>query len=1014
MAGSNLKPIVHKNFKNEIDKEFVDVEDIGMPYLSLTTNLSPFRKEGSLVQSGGLSYATLNGTDLSITNLPNPGSSFRLVDFYKFSVDRDEKECTILVFEHSSTGEIKLYVNPYFNPSLTFDNWSAKSPSGATISEDSWVHEWFELTEKYTGTLETGSIGNFVFDSIDLSPSVASLPDDYFNNWFVVNTTVPNYYENKYNYVTDYNATDKRFTVKSQILPTGSRNWLNGNSITLVRFPVIYFHNAVIPGTGEPYTNTNSFKAKPTQFIYHQNQLRMPCGKNLRPIVLDMIYKRKYLSGANVVSYDGFWLDFQQPIQVLKDSAVSAFGAIFTPTSSSYKYYEPTSPIGWSDSAPASGNYLRFKYLGSSVTYLAIRNRQWVSAGFQYDLLSGIHVLTVNGLFTPTSLSSFKSYFDLILGGVFEITVVGSANFPTGAASYHKTSMVYGATGGYGTDAGSNTTAVNLFLGSKVVTTVASSNTEKRMPFILTLTLDNRNEVVIGHGNAKTATTFNSIYLYFNSWFSRKITHINFYNGDDTVESASSIPTVVSISEYPYFAWVKATNINNLPLKFKMPFDNLTKSINGELNNIASVVDTSTGANTFTFFETNWYTIISVDNNDIETKGTGLTFISNVNRFIDEDITMNYTRGTFVGETNGRLFICGCKNAVESKVFETDDNVVYNTFASGVSSYDCFSKSNLLNVFVGDKDILVDLKTFEGRILAVKKMNCFVIDVNTEDELRFRVTKTEVGRGANYADSICVTPHGIVLPVEDSVYLINSRGAKPIFRANNGRLDFYKDLYPGSIINCAYYGMYDELYLTSISSDNTQVNTIMVYSFKYDAWTTYNYNTIVTDTGLAIKKIRENSSKGVEFASVLSNTAYNILKIDESVTSYKNVNGGTEYCQWVLSTPYLPYGDKILDILIHAFTLHYDIFSTSNKVLKLTIRRNGRSDEVKYLGTGATADNKVFNELLGLNGETDQLKIRLENVNSSGEVQNITLFNINSFIIWATFQPRQLTQTLNS
>ena len=123
MAGKDsLKPITHKNFKCEVDKEFVDVEDIGIQFLDTTTNLSPFRKEGSLVQTGALSYAQLNGTDLSVANLPNPSSGFTLIDFYKFSVDRDEKEVTILVFGNGS--QTKMYINPYFNPKTNYSNYN--------------------------------------------------------------------------------------------------------------------------------------------------------------------------------------------------------------------------------------------------------------------------------------------------------------------------------------------------------------------------------------------------------------------------------------------------------------------------------------------------------------------------------------------------------------------------------------------------------------------------------------------------------------------------------------------------------------------------------------------------------------------------------------------------------------------------------------------------------------------------------------------------------------------------
>ena len=94
----SLVPVIHSKFRCESDKEYIDVEDININLLAETTNLTPNRKEGSLSPIGGQSFAQINGVNLDYTHLPQPGSGYTLIDMYSFSLDRDNKEITILCF----------------------------------------------------------------------------------------------------------------------------------------------------------------------------------------------------------------------------------------------------------------------------------------------------------------------------------------------------------------------------------------------------------------------------------------------------------------------------------------------------------------------------------------------------------------------------------------------------------------------------------------------------------------------------------------------------------------------------------------------------------------------------------------------------------------------------------------------------------------------------------------------------------------------------------------------------
>lgn len=1047
-----LVPLIHKAFKNETDATYIDVEDININLLAETRNLTPFRRMGSLKQIGGTSFAQINGTSLSYANLPQV-TNYLPVDFYTFTVDRDNTEVTILIYEHDSTGEIKIFINPYFNPDTTFSN------NNPTKTANSWIYEWLELTEYYSTAINgTPVTSTFITDSN------FGKGDDYFNGWFVVNTSLANSLVNKYNLITNFESGTNTFTAEA--LPTG---WSDNDNVSFYRFPCVYFYNAIVPNPDSPdYTGVaTTFKGKPTQFIEEQNELRMPCGKALRPLILTMLYKKKYFQdGDNEITYDGFWFDFQQVPQVLYNSAISCLPESITYAGDECWLYNAGSD-GASLQGSAPANAVKFAYtIGELPITIACTRQEFPEYGpapggwylFHNNSLglrvTGIGVSPVleigfqvhtSSAYTPTVITIqhiLDAYYGLTgYGFVFGLaaTLVGTASTvisaPSGTTAWQRVYVLYpsGATLNGIAEADGNRLATNLFLGSYMASVELADPivTGKYItPFILTLLIDNRNEIILSqgriHSNPSSASSYaEASRIYFNCWFNRRLTHMRIYTGttQDTTSNLSVTPLVYPDDNYPYFKWAKEVNINELPNLSTYSLESVTAPINGQMPyQQVPVNNSATGLNCWAWEDRYWYLIFEHNYIKFATRGQNFKFIVNTNRYIDQDITMNYTRGVKVGQTNGRFFIINCKNEIEKEVFENDDMVLYNTLAVGVSAYDIFTRDKVLNIALGDKDTNRAIVNFNGYLMNIKDTNVYGIDINTDDELRYRVIQTQIGRGAINPDSICTTPHGIVMPAEDSVYLLTNKGVRPLLRADNGRLNFYKTYffdkttYYSNIIS-AYYNDFDELILLQKPPDRSSELYIMCYNFQYDAWTTYQYNLGTLTAPAHYVKMRTNSSRQVLFLNVKDSTHYNIVKFDETSSVYKNTSGSDEQVRFGMKTHKLAYGNKLLDSLLNWLVINYDSTAGSDLKLKVTITRNPYkyttpAIETVYLDIkSGTAINRVFNQLISIASATDQFDILIENITNAGATQAFTNFVINSFTIWLSNQPRQLVQT---
>ena len=1018
----NLIPLEHKKFANETDAEYIDVEDLNPEYLAKTTNLTPFRKEGSLRQFGGTSIASLEELELTKANMPSP-SGFVCKDFYAFSVDRDNKEIIILVYENDTTGEIKLYVNPYYNPDIFISN------NNPNKDPDSWIYEWLELTESYTGTIDSATGTSLVLNE-HLSGT-----DDYFNGWFV--TCDRALQDNAgYTFITDYDQATDTYTTKTSV--ASASVWPDGATVRIYRFPVLHFYNAEVPTPHSvPYTGeATTFKGKPTQFIYSNNELRMPCGKELRPLILSMIFKRKYFMGNEEIVFDGFWLDFQQIPQIMHRSIVSSFAAIGGVSKFKLRGSRPYL-VAFSDPAPNyiewennSTNFYRISMYDASYSFTGNGygpdGFYWIHGGglespFGVKVVGNTIIIVVNiaagtGTRDLDLLFQLLTFFFPVAGYPFTITLTGNEGFVLSGSSVPDEWDLLPESEEPEPEAQGNKVSKNLFLGAEFeVPVVAIGGSVKATPFILSILVDSRNEIILSQGRMHTnpdpgtPTYFtDASKLKFNCWFSRRITDVKLYNYAEETPVADQGKIFFS-SVYPYFKWIKDVDVNSMPLNNTYSIYDFTKNPLSEIYiNYLAFKNVEQGMLAYTHDSTNgyWYTKFAERLQNLAEVPTGLKWTSETGRFVHDEITMNYIRGCFSGGINGFLFIINCKNTINDPVFENDDFVLRNVLSSGVSSYDIFTQDNLSFISLGDKDINREIQFYDGYLLIIKDTNVFALDIATDGDLKYRIIKTDVGRGAINPNSICTTPYGVIMPAKDSVYLLTRSGTRQILTPTNGRLDFYRTQFAYSNIHAVYYNAFNEVLL--VQSQDTDLTTRsesvygMLYSFSKNAWTTIAFNPVKNN----FLRTRTNANREVIMLNSVG-TDFCIVKFDENSSTQFAAAETEEPIFWTLKSHMIPYGSKVFDLKLNTFTLNYDYLNNPENELTLVVSRNGQANESKSLLTSGTSQqtNKVFNQLLEQYGASDQIAIQLTN---SDSYSNIT---INSFILWITKQQRQLRQT---
>jgi hypothetical protein len=993
MADRTETPITFKRFKGAIDENFVDPNDVSIEFVAKTTNLTPFRKIGSLVQSPGLALET------SRSSLPTP-AGFNYSDSHIFSVDRDNKEIRIVTFENGT--DTKMYIKPYWNPATSFSN------NNPAKTAESWINEWLELTENYSATIFSKSGSTIIVPTTPFTQ-----PDNYFNGWFIVNTDLLNDDPTKFNLVTKYVLSSNEFTLKVQ-----QTTWSTTNNVKLFRFPICYTYKAETPNNvNVDYSGIGTgFNAKPTQFLAKENQLRMPCGKNKKPIVLDMIYKRNYLNGENTISYDGFWLDFQQPQQVLLDSQVSSFGVYGSSGTEAYLYLNGSNNFSWSLTDPGAPSIkMTFLGLGSIIFHITVVSSGSTTETFQFSQVGDVYEFKIRAGYG--TWTDFKNYINSKMPNVFILDQDGGGNFALVGTHNAEYNFASSSVGG-GQEAGGNKIAKNLFLGSYLNLPTAPDLVNRgKVPFIMTALLDNRNEVILGHGavwsNTVTPASDN-MQLRFNCWFSRKITHINIYNYESFTATSDSI--LSKISTYPYFAWDIDKKVNEMPLFRTYPMDELTKPTNGETK-LDVLVNLTLGYNCFKLDASSgyWFTSFSKDVTGYETKGKGTKFIVNTNRYIDQDITLNYTRACFIPQTNGRFFIIGVKNTITKPIYENDDSVHYNTYAVGVSCYDIYTLDKYVNIAIGNKDFNIDIFNFKGYILIFKQQNYYLLDVRTPNEVDYRVVDTFTGRGAIDYNSLCQTGYGVIVPAKDTVYLATHEGIKPILTPFNGRLQFYRDTFLNGNLQTIYYSEYNEIMIFKTSQEDSLVHPsyCLVYNFQYDQWTDYEFGKETTKD-VRIVKAMTDTNKNVILVNYKDINNFNFVKLTESSYEFINVEETSETIIFDFETHSVSLSTHLLDLNFEWISLILGLSSNGIKRLNLTDTRKMATDLTTLvtnysLNTPDTSSIKNVDNVFDVQTVSSVFqnsKLRLTNKISSTKYQ-YKYFSIDQIILWLFSQQRQ-------
>lgn len=1014
-----MTPIKHKRFLGSNDSEWIDSEDQSPEYLAESVNLSPFRKVGSLQQSPGHSFKTINETNQTYANLPKP-ADFVPIRVETFSVDRDSKEITLLVYYNSQTKATKFYINPYWNPPVGYENhYPAKTPN-------SWVYEWQELTESYTYTINSTSSNTFQVS--ETPPAV----NGYFNGWFAYCSNINYDSLVAYQFITGYNSSTKTFTCKTNL----DALWINTSQVKLVRFPVVLLHSGIIPTPNIEYRGMDTtFKAVPTQFFVSLNEVRIPCGKEQRPLILSMLKEKKYLSGTNSTNWDGFWFDFQQIPQVLYKSQVSSFGTLSS-VSSEIRF--KAVPNYWDNSAASP--YITIKYIGTEEKQIAFFTQGFVS--FAEAIAHGYYPLIDDGGGRPRFAFKwignvlYMTFNDDLSNGAFATdlqhlydaltfffpfpiiwTITATGTLTSAYITAPSTTYAYLFTIGNGTtglEANGNITAFNPYAGCQfTVPSVTSPYTNvKATQFILSLLYDSRNEIVIANGRLKTEPADTSNYaeasqIRFSMWFSRRLSHIKIYTTEATNVSNGNEGVVFSSSNYPYFVWKKESLINETPLNRMFEIEDFAKSPNAELSLQTYSTNSAIGKNSFGITNHYWYVKIgkTISGFAIEEKGKGLKFIVSANRFLDQDTTINYTRITKVGGVNGRYFICNVKNTIEKDVFDNDDYILYSNYAAGISSYDIFLRTKFAIVSAGDKDICKDVIYNRGYLMVIKETNVYYVDVRTGNELEYRIVDTMNGRGIDSYDKTCSTPYGIVICSSDGVWLITNEQAVPILTGQNGRLQLYYDKFVNKDFKVTYYHNKNELLIfsTDLIAREGNIVHIFVYSFQFQAWTTYEYENSTNPIDLTI-----DYNKDIIMLNYGNSTNYNIIKFNESSANFIKTDGTTIPIKWKLKTHSYPYSDYEQDIQLQWIQSVHDYANSADRSIKIKVTTDNDvdilTDYYTLENTTSSVKKNSLKKILINPTLCKNLTIEMSNIDSNGTTQEFTKFALHNLMLWITAQ----------
>lgn len=1020
-------PVTFTNIKGAVDKEYINPELTNLDILSNIENFNPFRKVGSLVLAPD---ATIEYTQ---AQLPSP-TDYILKKIHKFQIDRDNKEITMLIYQKSDNST-KIYIDKWYNPDVMYDNYSSYH---TTIGWQYTKGIWYELTENYNGTIQNTPAPSGSTVVID-GTNIPTKTDDYYNGWFIVDLSAAGFSTAM---ITDYDSVTKTMTLN---ISPYTCAWNNGDIIYICRFPVTYLYSKDVLNFGGNGTFTKSidtFITTPTDYIYSNNQLRIACSKNYRPLIIDMIYKRDYMYGNRPYKYDGIWFDFQQPIQQFKTVAITGCdtsattsnvfcridinGQLSTTATDYLKIERKLIPgILYVHISPTSADSTYTTLITGKVWIKTTNSGETIWFKKNEAITTSDLVTAINGCF----LSPY--YVASIVGSLATITPTTTLPFYFGTVALNSN---------WGEEAGGNRVSENLFLGTKVSTTAlvtASASAVSRVAFIITGLVDNRNEVILGIGTYCpyiVDSPYSYLQLAFNSWFSRRITGFNLYIRrliDFGTVLSHDEAMVLSSDTYPYFQWRtdKATygtngangvplRINEIPLFMTFSSNKIIESKDGEIAGIDVVsmtIDKDAGKNAYTWSSNCWYTLFSKQNNNIQADGEGLKFLVNTNRFIDQDITMNYTKGTFVGQTNGRYFISGCKNTVEREELDNADMIFPNTYAVGVSQYDTFIRNNNIPVYLGDKDIVRTLLNHKGYLFIIKDTNTYALDVTTDDEIKYRVVDTMIGRGTINIDSICSTPYGIVIPTQDGVWLLSPSSTELLMTPSNAQLNYYKSQYSTATTVLSIYSKeYNELLIFMDGFTRVTGTCVFVYSFIYKMWTKYIWN------GCFTYSVTKDSLGNIYLLNRnVDNSKWNIVKIDESTNNgtFTLPTGSTSDYSPILETHYLPLGYRFKQVMIPTFSISYDYNAGASSKFLISLYGNSDNSIVDREIIPTTSGSVIkYNRYKDQNMLLDNAGAIVSPVDMQTMVKvkittsnNFKYLSINSFTVWLSLQDRKRT-----
>lgn len=314
------------------------------------------------------------------------------------------------------------------------------------------------------------------------------------------------------------------------------------------------------------------------------------------------------------------------------------------------------------------------------------------------------------------------------------------------------------------------------------------------------------------------------------------------------------------------------------------------------------------------------------------------------------------------------------------------DHVLY----SERGRYDIFPIGNVYQGVRGDADDYVAGAFFNGRLLAFKQRNLFVVNIQDRNDGNWFPEKTHKFRGAQRQAAIFDTPYGPAWCNEWGVWLFNGNEVVDLLKDKVDLDDWNTFWTDYSIVG--YYAKADLLIIMrdATGQGGSTVPEAMIFNFKLNAWTTADnifdsskaYTNFETDwnqdliigvqtnaTTVTIQKFTDTATaqaaNGIDIITKdidLGGNPYTMNEIDQIGIIYKSSAGQSDAIDYELDGADFdgssPSASMALTTKTEWFTQIVDLTPVEGRTISLRIRNNQNSGTLDIGGLMVRAREK--------------------------------------------------------